>query len=141
MAMNGWKSKQTIMVEMICHQYTPKSNHNLTYVQRELMRWHQCLGHISFKQIQWLARTERAYSSRGSYHPRAMHNGGSIFANHTSGTIFAFHDESLSVSDSIESILEMERYAAEIRVKIQALYTGNGTFSSNVVMSHLANQK
>eukprot|EP00957_Ditylum_brightwellii_P044658 3385776-Ditylum_brightwellii.AAC.2 len=32
------------------------SNQNLSSAHKELMRWHQCLGHISFRQIQWLAR-------------------------------------------------------------------------------------
>eukprot|EP00957_Ditylum_brightwellii_P131417 10022734-Ditylum_brightwellii.AAC.1 len=32
------------------------SNHNLSSAQKELLRWHQYLGHLSFRQIQWLAR-------------------------------------------------------------------------------------
>eukprot|EP00957_Ditylum_brightwellii_P141477 10777888-Ditylum_brightwellii.AAC.1 len=33
------------------------NNQNLSSAQKELLRWHQCLGHISFRQIQWLARS------------------------------------------------------------------------------------
>eukprot|EP00957_Ditylum_brightwellii_P004905 373766-Ditylum_brightwellii.AAC.1 len=38
---------------------TSSSNQNLSSAQEELMRWHQCLRHISFRQIQWLARADK----------------------------------------------------------------------------------
>eukprot|EP00957_Ditylum_brightwellii_P001186 93267-Ditylum_brightwellii.AAC.1 len=70
-----------------------------------------------------------------------MYNGGTVFVDHASGKIFVFHQESLSVSDSIKSMLKLEREAAESGVKVQALHTDNGTFSSNDFLSHLANKK
>ena len=36
---------------------TSKKNKNLNSVQKELLKWHQCLGDTSFSQIQWLARS------------------------------------------------------------------------------------
>eukprot|EP00957_Ditylum_brightwellii_P134065 10221097-Ditylum_brightwellii.AAC.1 len=32
------------------------SNQNLSSAWKELLQWHQCLGHISFRQIQLLAK-------------------------------------------------------------------------------------
>ena len=34
-----------------------EQNKNLDSAQKELLKWHQKLGHISFSQIQWLARS------------------------------------------------------------------------------------
>ena len=34
-----------------------ESNHNLTEAEKELLRWHYCLGHIVFKKIQFLLQT------------------------------------------------------------------------------------
>ena len=36
---------------------TSKKNKNLNLAQKELLKWHQRLGHASFSQIQWLARS------------------------------------------------------------------------------------
>eukprot|EP00957_Ditylum_brightwellii_P112195 8553924-Ditylum_brightwellii.AAC.1 len=59
----------------------------------------------------------KTYSSRESYHPETMYNGGAIFVDHASGKIFAFYQESLSASDSIKSMLKLEREASESGVK------------------------
>ena len=34
-----------------------ETNHNLSEAEKELLRWHYCLGHIGFKKIQFLLRT------------------------------------------------------------------------------------
>ena len=36
---------------------TSEKNKNLNSAQKELLKWHQCLGHTSFNQIQCLARS------------------------------------------------------------------------------------
>ena len=188
---------------------TSEKNKNLSPAQKELMVWHQRLGHASFSQIQWLARSGklpiknakavgnctipmcascqfakqrrrptkatkktnksdkemeikkddlfpgqrisadhyqsavpgRTYSSRGSYHPENMFNGGTIFVDHASGKIFLHHQESLSASESIKSMLKLEREAAESGVRIQSLHTDNGTFSSTEFMAYLASKR
>eukprot|EP00957_Ditylum_brightwellii_P049995 3789743-Ditylum_brightwellii.AAC.1 len=56
-----------------------------------------------------------------------MFNGGTIFVDHAGGKIFLHHQESLSASEYIKSILKLEREAAESRVRIQSLDTDNGT--------------
>jgi hypothetical protein len=33
------------------------ANHNLSEPEKELLRWHQCLGHLSFERIQLQLRT------------------------------------------------------------------------------------
>ena len=35
---------------------TEQANTNLTAAQKELLRWHYCLGHIGLKHVQWLVR-------------------------------------------------------------------------------------
>ena len=188
---------------------TSEKNKNLSPAQKGLMVWHQRLGHASFSQIQWLARSGklpiknakavgnctipmcascqfakqrrrptkatkktnksdkemeikkddlfpgqrisadhyqsavpgRTYSSRGSYHPENMFNGGTIFVDHASGKIFLHHQESLSASESIKSMLKLEREAAESGVRIQSLHTDNGTFSSTEFMAYLASKR
>eukprot|EP00957_Ditylum_brightwellii_P172468 13130593-Ditylum_brightwellii.AAC.1 len=55
----------------------------------------------------------RTYGSRGSYHPEDMFNGGTIFVGHASGKIFIYHQQSLSATNSIKSMLRLKREAAE----------------------------
>eukprot|EP00957_Ditylum_brightwellii_P133390 10170252-Ditylum_brightwellii.AAC.1 len=43
----------------------------------------------------------RIYSSKGSYHPDNVFNGGTIFVDHANKKIFLHHKESLSASESI----------------------------------------
>ena len=45
---------------------TEEANANLTSSQKELLRWHYKLGHVSFRQIQWLIRNKKL-STIGSY--------------------------------------------------------------------------
>eukprot|EP00957_Ditylum_brightwellii_P006811 516140-Ditylum_brightwellii.AAC.2 len=83
----------------------------------------------------------RTYSSKGSYHPKNMFNGCTIFVDHVSGKIFLNHQESLSAYDSIKFMLRREREAAESGVKVLFLHTDNGTFSSTEFMAYLASKK
>eukprot|EP00957_Ditylum_brightwellii_P004292 326219-Ditylum_brightwellii.AAC.1 len=70
-----------------------------------------------------------------------MFNGGTICVDHASGKIFIYYQQSLSVANSIKSMLRLKREAAEIGVRIEALHTDNGTFSSTEFMSHLVTKK
>ena len=45
---------------------TEEANANLTSSQKELLRWHYKLGHISFKQIQWLIRNKKIWTVSSS---------------------------------------------------------------------------
>ena len=49
--------------------------------------------------------------------------------------------KNLSASDSIKSMLKLEREAAESGVKLQSLHTDNVTFSSTKFMAHLTSKK
>eukprot|EP00957_Ditylum_brightwellii_P132251 10084421-Ditylum_brightwellii.AAC.1 len=69
-----------------------------------------------------------------------MFNGGTIFADHVSGKIFVYHQQSLSAANFIKSMLRLEREAAE-SVRIEALHTDHGTFSSTEFMSYLATKQ
>eukprot|EP00957_Ditylum_brightwellii_P138153 10531556-Ditylum_brightwellii.AAC.1 len=60
----------------------------------------------------------RTYSSRGSYHPEDMFNGGTIFVNYASDKIFIYHQQSLSAANSIKSMLRLKREDAESDVTV-----------------------
>eukprot|EP00957_Ditylum_brightwellii_P131667 10041448-Ditylum_brightwellii.AAC.1 len=83
----------------------------------------------------------RTYSSRGNYHPEDMFNSCTIFVDHASDKIFVYHQQSLSAAKSIKSILRLDMEAAESGVRIEALHTDNGTFSSTELMSYLATKQ
>eukprot|EP00957_Ditylum_brightwellii_P160234 12199054-Ditylum_brightwellii.AAC.1 len=70
-----------------------------------------------------------------------MFNGGTIFVDHISGKIFVYHQQSLLAANSIKSMLRLGREAAESGVRVGALYTDNGTFSSTGFMSYLATKR
>eukprot|EP00957_Ditylum_brightwellii_P103096 7856662-Ditylum_brightwellii.AAC.1 len=70
-----------------------------------------------------------------------MFNGGTIFVDHASGKIFVCHRQSLLAANSIKATFRLEREAAESGVRIEALHTNNGTFSSTELMSYLATKQ
>eukprot|EP00957_Ditylum_brightwellii_P143368 10921804-Ditylum_brightwellii.AAC.1 len=86
----------------------------------------QCLSADHYQS----AIPRRTYSSRGNYHPEDMFNGGAIFVDHASVKTFVCHQQSLLATNSIKSMIRLEREAAESGVMIKALHTDNGTFSS-----------
>ena len=205
----AWTVKETVQALQASIETAAESNSNLTSAQKELITWHQRLGHISFATIQWLARSGklpcknpkavgncdipicascqfakqkkrpdkaskqttksgkemelkkqdlfpgqrvsadhfqsavpgRTYSSRGSYHPENMYNGGTIFVDHASGKISIQHQVSLSASESIKAKLRFEQEAAESGVRVSAYHSDNGIYSSNEFMAHLAGKK
>jgi hypothetical protein len=40
----------------LCGSIMSDRNKNLSTLQRELLRWHYCLGHINFQNLQWIGR-------------------------------------------------------------------------------------
>eukprot|EP00957_Ditylum_brightwellii_P152499 11607634-Ditylum_brightwellii.AAC.1 len=49
--------EETIACFDATNYLTSEKNKNLNPAQKELLIWHQCLGHASFSQIQWLSRS------------------------------------------------------------------------------------
>ena len=41
-------------------------NHNLTEPEKEILRWHQKLGHISIKRVQWLMKQGMLSATEGA---------------------------------------------------------------------------
>ena len=53
------------------HCVTSPTNVNLSEPEKELLRWHQRLGHISFRRVQWLMRQGLLSSSTRT---RSLHS-------------------------------------------------------------------
>ena len=56
--------------------------------------------------------------------------GGTIFADHASGWIFHSSQQSLNAADTIRDKLLLECEAAKVGIKIKALHSDNGVFTS-----------
>eukprot|EP00957_Ditylum_brightwellii_P053570 4058479-Ditylum_brightwellii.AAC.1 len=162
MMRNLHTTEETLQCLQAALDLASSSNQNLISAQKELMRWYHCLGHINFRQIQWLADVGKFPAKN----PKAVDDcqipvcASCQFAKQKktpskaaklehipekemeiNGKVFAFHQKSQSTSDSIKSILKLVREATESGIKVQACHTDNGTFLSNNFMSHLANKK
>eukprot|EP00957_Ditylum_brightwellii_P165631 12608752-Ditylum_brightwellii.AAC.1 len=49
-------TEETVQGLQAAQDFASSSNQHLRSAQKQLLQWHQCLGHISFRQIPWLTR-------------------------------------------------------------------------------------
>ena len=74
------------------HCVTSPTNVNLSEPEKELLRWHQRLGHISFRRVQWLMRQGLLSSSTRT---RSLHSTAKIIYGKVSGfSTSSYHSES-----------------------------------------------
>ena len=119
--------KETNSTRSLCYAVTTVSeeNQNLTEAQKELLRWHQRLGHLEFKKIQHLMRTGVLSHTEAT---RSLHTAASKLREVPKCAACLFGKQTVRSSPGKRSII--------IRDRAGALRAGNLHPGSEISVDH-----